>query len=450
MNTLDRSVTHAAPNKKIIFIMSCLSLLSIGFAFSLRASVADDLRGLFTAIDPIRSATMVGGALGIAFMGYAIMGSVLAPFIDALGMGRLMKISAVMLIAGSIIVPFAPNYTSGNGIYWAIWLGVLIQGFAWGIIDVVTNPLLGALYPDDKVHKLNILHAWWPGGIMLGGVLGLAVGAAGMSWKIKFLLPIIPSLIFGIMCFMAKFPLTERAAAGVSFGEMFKELFVKRLLFYVFFLSMMLTAASELAPGQWVDMALTRTVGMKGIWLLIYVSGLMFVMRHFAGPIAKKLSPVGLLWVSCLLAGVGLFLLSVANSPILGFLSATVWGVGVCYMWPTMLASVNERFPKGGALGFGLVGVGGMTSIFLILPVMGKIFDNAKVAAAGGAEKFAALSGDALETVLAQASTVSFRVVAWLPLILLVVFGAIWIYDHKHGGYKPEVLETGEQSHSQK
>src|SRR2546430_13722602 len=74
-----------------------------------------------------------------------------------------------------------------------------------------------------------------------------------------------------------------------------------RTNFIVWFLCMFLTAASELAPGQWVDMALTRTVHFQGIWLLIYVSGLMYVMRHFAGPMAHKLSPVGLLWVSCLL-----------------------------------------------------------------------------------------------------------------------------------------------------
>jgi hypothetical protein len=90
-----------------------------------------------------------------------------------------------------------------------------------------------------------------------------------------------------------------------------------------------------------------------------------------------------------------------------------------------------------------------MLSIFFVLPIMGKIFDNAKVAAAGGAEKFAALSGDALNSVLTQASTVSFRSVAWLPLILLIVFGAIWIYDFMHGGYKPEVLETIEQSNDE-
>ena len=122
---------------------------------------------------------------------------------------------------------------------------------------------------------------------------------------------------------------------------MFREL--RNPLFLILFASMFLTAASELAPGQWVDFALSRTVGMPGILLLVYVSALMFVMRHFAGPLVHRLSPIGLLWWSCLMAAIGLWMLSMANSPITALVAATVWGIGVCYMWPTMLGSASER-----------------------------------------------------------------------------------------------------------
>jgi fucose permease len=237
-----------------------------------------------------------------------------------------------------------------------------------------------------------------------------------------------------------RFPKTERAAAGIPASEMFWECL--KPAFILWFLAMFLTSAAELAPGQWVDMALTRTVGMSGIWLLVYVSGLMFVMRHFAGTMVHKLSSVGLLWVSCLLAAVGLIALSVANSPVMGFLAATIWGIGVCYMWPTMLAVASERFPRSGALGMGLIGTAGSLSTYFLLPQMGKIFDNAKIEAAGGEAAFAALSGDALTSVLAQASTASFRVVAFMPAVLLVVFGLVWLSDRRKGGFRPERLST--------
>ena len=203
---------------------------------------------------------------------------------------------------------------------------------------------------------------------------------------------------------------------------------------------MFLTAASELAPGQWVNFALSQTVHMPAILLLVYVSALMFVMRHFAGPLVHKLSPAGLLWFSSLLAGAGLFLLSMANSPVTGLLAATVWGTGVCYMWPTMLAAASERFPRGGALLMGLMGTAGMLSLYFVLPILGKIYDTAKYSIAGGADAFNKLTAAQQVPILAQAGQTSFRYVSMVPLVLLVVFGAIWIYDRSKGGYRAESI----------
>jgi len=135
----------------------------------------------------------------------------------------------------------------------------------------------------------------------------------------------------------------------------------------------------------------------------------MYVMRHFAGPMAHKLSPVGLLWVSCLLASGGLVMLSVADSPVTGLLAATVWGIGVCYMWPTMLAATSERFPRGGALLMGLMGTAGTLSIYFVLPEMGRFSTTRRSKPRGGEAAFKALAGDALTRVLALASQESFR-----------------------------------------
>jgi fucose permease len=233
-----------------------------------------------------------------------------------------------------------------------------------------------------------------------------------------------------VLCTGVKFPPTERAASGASTGSMFREL--RKPLFVVLFLSMFLTAASELAPGQWVDLALSRTVHMPGILLLVYVSGLMFVMRHFAGALGRVLSPIGVLWFSCLLASLGLFALSFANSPLTGLLAATVWGTGVCYMWPTMLATASERFPQGGALLMGLMGTAGTLSIQFVLPLMGGIFDRKKVELAGGDAAFQAMRpGPELDRVLGIAAQASFQSVAILPAVLLLVFGAICAWDRQ-------------------
>jgi hypothetical protein len=259
-----------------------------------------------------------------------------------------------------------------------------------------------------------------------------------LGWQAKLAIVLLPAAGVILLSMGIKFPPTERAASGVSTGEMFKEL--ANPLFVVLFLSMFLTAASELAPGQWVDLALSRTVHMPGILLLVYVSGLMFVMRHFAGALVHKLAPIGVLWVSCLLASLGLVALSFADSPALGLLAATLWGIGVCYMWPTMLATASERFPRGGALLMGLMGTAGTLSIQFVLPRMGAIFDTTKVAAAGSEAQFNALKGAELDRVLGIAAQTSFRAVAILPALLLIVFGAIWFYDKSKGGFKATKL----------
>jgi len=446
---------HAAYNPGKLFLVSVIALATAGVGFSIRSSIASGLQTtFFDPIDKLHSAEMIGSVLGVVFLGFAFTIAIGSPLLDYLGMGRLLGLSSLCFILGNVIVIFAESLKGSISVYWVIWTGMLIIGIAQGLVETVINPLTATLYPDDKTHKLNVLHAWWPGGIVLGGLLSLLLGQFQVGWQLKMALVLVPAAVFGAMLIGAKFPPTERVASGVSAGEMFKE--VLRPFFLLWFLSMFLTAAAELAPGQWVDMALTRTVGMQGIWLLVYVSGLMFVMRHFAGPLAHRLSPVGLLWVSCLLASGGLVLLSVANSQVTGLLAATVWGTGVCYMWPTMLAAASERFPRGGALLMGLMGTAGTLSIYYVLPQMGKIFDSVKIQAAGGPEAFNLLSnqarsGDAvaasrLNDVLALASQTSFRYVAILPAILLLVFGAIWLYDKSKGGYKPVKIASVEVS----
>lgn len=426
---------HAAYNKSRLFLVSVIALVTAGMAASLRADVASDLQRIFfDPIDKAHSAEMIGSVLGVPFLGFAITIAIGSPLLDFIGMALLLPLSGVCFIIGTLTMLFASSLAGGAGVYNIIWIGAVLTGVGWGLVETVINPLTATVYPDDKTGKLNLLHAWWPGGLIIGGLLGYGLGQAGVGWQIKLALVLVPAVVVVILCMGLKFPPTERAASGVSTGDMFKELL--KPLFLVLFASMFLTAASELAPGQWVDLALTRTVHMQGILLLVYVSGIMFVARHFAGPISNKLSPVGLLWISCLLASIGLLLLSVANSPVTGILAATVWGCGVCFMWPTMLATASERFPRGGALLMGLMGTAGTLSITFVLPQMGKIFDTKKVELAGSDAAFKALTGDQLDQVLGAASQASFQAVAILPAILLIVFGAIWFYDRSKGGFK--------------
>src|ERR1700722_2364651 len=427
---------HVDYRKGRLLLVSSLALATAGICASLRANTAVDLqRVFFDPIDRAHSAEMIANILGVPFLGFVLTIAIGSPLLDYIGMSLLLPLSGVCFSIGMLLMVFAKNIATGSGVYDVIWFGAVIAGIGWGMVETVINPLIATLYPDSKTARLNALHAWWPGGLVIGGLLGVGMSKLGVGWQVKLALVVIPALAVVALSLGVKFPPTERMAAGISMKQMFRELL--NPLFMILFLSMFLTAATELAPGQWVDFALTRTVHMPGILLLVYVSALMFLMRHFAGPLAHRFSSIGLLWLSCLMGSLGLVALSFANSPVTGLLAATLWGTGVCYMWPTMLGTASERFPRGGALLMGLMGTAGTLSSRFVLPFMGSIYDAKKIEAAGGEAAFKALQpGPELDRVLGAAAQASFRDVAILPAVLLIVFGAVWMYDRSRGGFK--------------
>ena len=416
----NQTVTVATCDRARLFLVSVLALATGGMVFSIRADIMANLQEFFPKAS---SAGIAGLAVGIAFLGLAIANFIGGPLCDFVGMRRLLGVASFLHIAGSLMIIFTKEISNTIPVFWTLWIAMMSVGLAHGLIEAVINPLTATLYPDDKTHKLNVLHAWWPGGIIIGGLLAVGMTHLDVPWQIKQSVIILPALVYGIMALATQFPPTERVAAGVKTGNMFME--ALRPLFIVWFLAMFLTSTAELTTGQWIGAFLTRNVHMDGVLLLVYWSGLMFVMRHFAGGLAHKLSPVGLMWFSSLLAGVGLLLLSVANSPLTGLAAATVFGVGICYMWPTMLAVASEQFPKGGAFLIGLMGTAGNLSILLTMPLMGRVFDHYK---AKVSESLAA--------------SYSFQWMAVLPAVLLVVFGLIWLKDKARGGYRPEKIDA--------
>jgi len=354
---------------------------------------------------------------------------VASALLDRIGARQMLIGCGLCFLVGTAAIIGAGSVASGMTVYHIVWGGMMLSGIGWGLAEASINPLTARLYPEETTHRLNVLHAWYPGGLIVGGLAGVLL-AEVLSWQAIMALVLIPALGVLVMAATTHFPPVPRAVRDVGFAGMIAEVF-KRPSFFVWFAAMFLTAASELAPGQWLDVALSNRVRMRGILLLVYVSALMFVFRHFAGRIAGRLSNPGLLWVSSLMAGIGLFLLSRAQSPVAAILASTVWGLGVCAMWPTMLASVAERYPRGGAWALGLVGSAGALSSFFVLPRLGAMFDAAKVELAGGPEAFKRLTGEALRQVEDAAASQSFARLAIVPVILLFVFGGIWLAERR-------------------
>jgi MFS family permease len=423
-------ITDSAPlNRGRIFVVSLLALFTAGAAVSLRAATAMHMRADYLdALDPGRAGEMIGTVLGSAFAGFAVTLFLVSAVLAKIGFGRALAAAAALLIAGFILVAFAGSL--GVSPYTGLLIGMVVQGFGWGLVETVINPLTSALYPDDRVARLSILHAWYPAGLVGGSMLGLATDGLGLPWRLDLVVLGVLALVFGALALKEKLPdVSLSTNAPVTPGEMIKATLQNPTIF-LWVLLMTCTASTEFAPGQWVDVALSQIVGMRGILLLAYVSGLMFVMRHFAGPLVKRLSNVGLLIFSSIFATAGLYALSRAHDPASALIAATGWGFGVCYFWPTMLATVAERYPRSGTMVFGLMGSAGALATYLVLPYLGAIYDSAKLAAAHGDATLAAnAQGAQLHDILTAAASASFRAVAVIPFCLVFIFAAIAVAD---------------------
>lgn len=403
-----------------VFSVALLALFTAGAAVSLRAVTAAHLQAEFLdPIDHLNAGAMLGTVLGAAFIGFAITLFLVSPVLAWVGFRRALLAAAALMIVGFAVVAHAGML--GVSPYTALLIGMVVQGLGWGLVETVINPLTSALYPEDRVGKLGILHAWYPAGVVGGALLGLYADQVGWAWRIESLLVGVFALAFAALTWMETFPdVSLSTDAPVTPREMIKATFEKPTIF-LWVILMMFTASTEFAPGQWVDVSLSQVVGMRGILLLVYVSGLMFVMRHFAGPLVHKFGNIGLLIFSACFATAGLFALSMAHDKTSALVAATAWGFGVCYFWPTMLATVADRYPRSGTIVFGTMGAAGAASTFIVLPHIGAVSDSAKAGAIA--------HGASAEVALQAAATASFQTVALIPLCLIVIFIGIAITD---------------------
>lgn len=412
-------------SRRTLFWIGGLALFTAATNSALRAAIAHDLKAEYIdSVDPTSAATLIGDALGAAFLGFAMTLAVTSFLLDRLGFKFALSFAAGAFIVGNGITLSCGLL--GQNAYHAIWLGMFVSGLGWGATEGTVNPLVATIYADARTHRLNLLHAYFPAGIIAGGLIGEFADSWNLHWQAALAVAPLLAFLFGALALRHRFPPTASTALGMRAKDKALE-FARRPTFFIWFALMFLTSATELAPGQWVDVALSNVVGMRGILLLVYVSGLMVVGRHFAGPLVHRLSAEGLLCVSSVFAALGLYLLSIASSPLAALGAATSWGLGVCYLWPTMMSVAAERYPRASTWAVGMIGLAGALSSYFVLPVLGRIYDSAKLQAAGGADAMSKLDPQALKIAEAFAATRSFQSVAILPTILIVAFALLWL-----------------------
>jgi MFS family permease len=366
-------MTDAPVRQRLIFFASFMTLVVAGVGFAVRNGILGDWAAQF-GFTKTDLGTITGGGL----TGFGVTIIVCSYFADRLGY-RALLVAAFVLHVLSVVVTVAGtpvfNAFGKTPTYWCLYVGTFMFALANGLCEAAINPLTATLYPRNKTHYLNILHAGWPGGLILGGAIAyLFVGSdaklAQLRWEVLIALYAIPALYYGFVVLSNRFPISEAKAAGISTAQQLAVL-ASPLLIFLFIIHGMVGYV-ELGTDSWIQNIMRNVIGNNASLLFVYISALMFGLRFFAGPIVHRINPLGLLFVSACLGAVGLWMLGSATTGLLIVVAGTIFAIGKTFYWPTMLGVIGERFPRGGALAMGISGgVAALSAGFLGGPGIG-------------------------------------------------------------------------------
>jgi len=412
-----------------LFIASCLALLVTSLSFGIRAGILNELGSKFS-LDGSELATIAG----TAFWGFPLAVIIGGMIVDTIGMKKLLVMAFLFHMAGILLTVFATGF-------WSLFISTLLIGIANGTVEAACNPLVTSLFPENKTTKLNHFHLWFPGGIVIGTLIVFLFTKIGLNWQVQVGVMLIPALLYGYLFSKLEFPVTERVASGVSTGTMYKSL--GNPLFIFMILCMFGTAITELFTGQWIDVLL-RNVTDNAILVLTVSTGVMVVGRAFAGPIVHRLAPQGVLFISACLSVAGLYLLGHSGGNMI-FFGAIIFGMGVCYFWPTMLGFVSEYLPKTGAVGLNLMGGAGMLAVWIYTQFMGSFYDRLlekKLPAGASLKEYISAAPDtemakSLAAAKVTAGPEIINATLVIPIILVVAFTGLYFY--MRGKSKPSL-----------
>jgi len=195
---------------KRLFYACFVSLVTTSFGFIVRVLTLPEWSREFNLTN-----TQSGEIAGVGLWPFAISIVLFSLVIDKVGYKNSMIFAFICHILSVVLTYFADGYTT-------LYIATFIMALGNGTVEAVINPAVATMFPREKTKWLNILHAGWPVGLVLGGILVLIMGPE-TGWRLKVMLVLIPSIGYALMMFPLRFPVNERVRAGVSYLEMLKE-----------------------------------------------------------------------------------------------------------------------------------------------------------------------------------------------------------------------------------
>ncbi|TDB61168.1 MFS transporter [Arundinibacter roseus] len=391
-------------NADRLFLGSCFALITTAFSFAIRAGILPQLGDQFGL-----SAEQLGFINSMWFYGFPIAMIIGGLVYHTVGPRIIMMVAFIMHTAGILLTIYATGYVG-------LLVSTLCIGIGNGCTEAACNPMIADSYSGLKMNKmLSRFHMWFPGGIVVGSLISLAMTKMNLDWQAQIWIIMFPTLIYAFLFWGQAFP-KAKVEGATSLSENLRGMV--NPLFIFIFLCMALTAISEFGPQQWTAIILSKS-GAEPLLILALVTGLMAVGRFFGGPVIGQFGQTGVLLGSAVFTTIGIYLFS-SQTGAMAYVAAIFFALGVCYFWPTMLGFIAEKVPLSGALGLSLVGGMGMFSTAIFQPIIGSWIDeNRATLAAQG------LSGDALELQAGQATLLNMTT---FPIILIVAFTILFFW----------------------
>lgn len=411
--------------KTQLFNASCVALVVTALAFATRGSFVQAWATEFNLTH-----TEVGWIVGTAFWGFTLAMVFGGPLVDIIGIGRIISIAFFCHLAGIVLTILATGF-------WSLFISTLLVGVANGSVEAACNPLITSMYTDEKTRRLNRFHAWFPTGIVIGGLVVFLFNKIGLlNWRYAMAIMLLPTFAYGYLFLNKKFPETERVVSGFTYKDMLKACVSPLFIFMA--CCMLLTAGTELGTNQWIA-ALLANVSSNPILLLVWISGIMALARQFGGTLIHNMKSTVVLLTSSILAFIGCILMGYTSGAMV-FASAGVFALGVAFFWPSMLGFVSENIPQSGALGLAIMGGIGFLGGAIAQPVLGAIFDAQTAAAIPAGQTVELLktaaegTSEAVTWAAAQLTggEHTLRFVAFVPAILIIAFTFLHIWKRKH------------------
>src|SRR6185436_14723119 len=105
---------------------------------------------------------------------------------DKIGYRALVIVAFALHVVSFLVTCMA---STPQNAYQMLTVGMFIFAFANGTLEAVANPLIATIFPNNRTHYLNILHASWPAGIVAGAAVGWVLDdKMQVGWKIQLAL----------------------------------------------------------------------------------------------------------------------------------------------------------------------------------------------------------------------------------------------------------------------